>query len=207
LQTDAVSRADAAKMLNVSPRSVLSAVTVLGEGRRTAAPSRRAQPAAWRQGWEFRVDKPIDTGSDHDDEIAACRRWVESSLTRDELLQDMADAGLVRLLPAPPPEPAAPAGVGGPKSGQGEERQGDPATERVQGHGSGAAAGLAAGIVFSEPTDRDGAVVFQRACKFGLEAIVSKRLMAACRSAPSRDWLKVINPNSPAMVRARAGRF
>jgi ATP-dependent DNA ligase len=49
-------------------------------------------------------------------------------------------------------------------------------------------AASAAGIVFNEHTDRDGAVVFQHACGFGLEsrAIVSKRLMVPCRPAPSR---------------------
>jgi hypothetical protein len=28
-----------------------------------------------------------------------------------------------------------------------------------------------------------------------------------CRSGPSRDWLKVKNPDSPAMVRVREGRW
>jgi hypothetical protein len=37
----------------------------------------------------------------------------------------------------------------------------------------------------------------------GLEGIVSKRLGAPYRSGPSRNWLKVKNPDSPAMVRAR----
>jgi hypothetical protein len=34
-------------------------------------------------------------------------------------------------------------------------------------------------------------------------AIVSKGLTAPYRSGPSRDWLKVKNPDSPAMIRAR----
>jgi bifunctional non-homologous end joining protein LigD len=59
------------------------------------------------------------------------------------------------------------------------------------------------GIVFNEHTDQDGAVIFQHACKLGLEGIVSKRLSAPYRSGPSRDWLKVKNPNSPAMIRHR----
>jgi bifunctional non-homologous end joining protein LigD len=59
------------------------------------------------------------------------------------------------------------------------------------------------GIVFNEHTDEDGAVVFLHACKMGLEGIVSKRLTAPYRSGPSLDWLKVKNPNSPAMLRAR----
>jgi hypothetical protein len=58
-------------------------------------------------------------------------------------------------------------------------------------------------IVFSEHTDQEGATVFRHACKLALEGIVSKRLSAPYRSGPSRDWLKVKNPDSPAMRRAR----
>jgi ATP-dependent DNA ligase len=39
----------------------------------------------------------------------------------------------------------------------------------------------------------------------GLEGIVSKRMSAPYRSGPSRDWIKVKNPDSPAMVRHRKG--
>ena len=63
------------------------------------------------------------------------------------------------------------------------------------------------GIVFNEHTDQDGATVFQHACKMGLEGIVSKRLSAPYRSGPSRDWLKVKNPDSPAMIRAREAEW
>jgi bifunctional non-homologous end joining protein LigD len=59
--------------------------------------------------------------------------------------------------------------------------------------------------VYNEHTDEDGPIVFQHVCRFGLEGIVSKRLSAPYRSGPSRDWLKVKNPHSPAMRRARAG--
>jgi bifunctional non-homologous end joining protein LigD len=59
------------------------------------------------------------------------------------------------------------------------------------------------GIVLSEHTDDDGATIFRHACRMGLEGIVSKRLTAPYRSGPSRDWLKVKNPDSPAMIRAR----
>jgi bifunctional non-homologous end joining protein LigD len=59
------------------------------------------------------------------------------------------------------------------------------------------------GIVLSAHTDEDGAAIFQQACKMGLEGIVSKRLSAPYRSGPSRDWIKVKNPESPAMIRAR----
>jgi bifunctional non-homologous end joining protein LigD len=59
------------------------------------------------------------------------------------------------------------------------------------------------GIVLSDHTDDDGATIFRHACKLGLEGIVSKRLSAPYRSGPSRDWLKIKNPDSPAMIRAR----
>jgi bifunctional non-homologous end joining protein LigD len=62
-------------------------------------------------------------------------------------------------------------------------------------------------IVFNEHTDEDGATVFRHACKLGLEGIVSKRLSTPYRSGPSRDWIKVKNPDSPAIVRFREGRW
>jgi ATP-dependent DNA ligase len=68
-------------------------------------------------------------------------------------------------------------------------------------------AGSTTGITFNEHTEEDGAVVFRHACRMGLEGIVSKRLTAPYRSGPSRDWLKVKNPDSPAMVRHREGRW
>ena len=40
----------------------------------------------------------------------------------------------------------------------------------------------------------EGAVVFQHACKMGLEGIVSKRLGSRYRSGRSPDWLKFKNP-------------
>jgi bifunctional non-homologous end joining protein LigD len=64
-----------------------------------------------------------------------------------------------------------------------------------------------AGIVYNEHTDEDRAVVFRHACKLGFEDIVSKRLSAPYRSGSSRDWIKVKNPDSPAMVRHRAGTW
>jgi bifunctional non-homologous end joining protein LigD len=45
------------------------------------------------------------------------------------------------------------------------------------------------------------------ACRFGFEGIVSKRLSAPYRSGPSRDWIKVKNPDSPATQRARERRW
>lgn len=62
------------------------------------------------------------------------------------------------------------------------------------------------GIKLSEHLDGDGRAVFEQACKLGLEGIVSKRLSAPYLSAPSRDWLKVKNPDS-LMRRVRAGMW
>jgi bifunctional non-homologous end joining protein LigD len=63
------------------------------------------------------------------------------------------------------------------------------------------------GIMLNEHTDAAGELVFRQACAMGLEGIVSKRLAAPYRSGPSGDWIKVKNPNSPAMVRHREGRW
>jgi hypothetical protein len=54
--------------------------------------------------------------------------------------------------------------------------------------------------VFNEHTDQDGATVFEHACRFGFEGIVSKRLSASYRTGPSRNWIKVKNPNSPDLM-------
>jgi bifunctional non-homologous end joining protein LigD len=64
-----------------------------------------------------------------------------------------------------------------------------------------------AGIAINEHIDEDGAVVFLHACTMGLEGIVSKRLTSPYRSGRSMDWIKVKNPDSPAMVRHREGRW
>jgi bifunctional non-homologous end joining protein LigD len=63
------------------------------------------------------------------------------------------------------------------------------------------------GIVLSAHTGDDGVAIFRQACRMGLEGIVSKRLSAPYRSGRSQDWLKVKNPNSPAMVRHREDRW
>jgi bifunctional non-homologous end joining protein LigD len=63
------------------------------------------------------------------------------------------------------------------------------------------------GIVLGEHTDEDGATIFLQACRMRLEGIVSKRLSAPYRSGPSRDWIKVKNPDSPAMIRAREAEW
>jgi bifunctional non-homologous end joining protein LigD len=63
------------------------------------------------------------------------------------------------------------------------------------------------GIVLSDHTDEDGALLFVHARRMGLEGIVSKRLSAPYRSGRSRDWIKIKNPNSPAMIRAREAEW
>ena len=47
----------------------------------------------------------------------------------------------------------------------------------------------------------DGPTVFSHACKLGLEGIVSKRKDSAYRSGRSPDWLKMKNPDAPAVTR------
>jgi bifunctional non-homologous end joining protein LigD len=47
----------------------------------------------------------------------------------------------------------------------------------------------------------DGEVVFRHACKLGLEGIVSKRKSSPYRSGRSPDWLKMKNPDAPAVKR------
>jgi hypothetical protein len=49
-------------------------------------------------------------------------------------------------------------------------------------------------IVFSEALSAEGALVFAKACKLGLEGIASKRAGSRYRSGTSRIWLKSKNP-------------
>ena len=49
--------------------------------------------------------------------------------------------------------------------------------------------------------DHPDDIVFQHACKMGLEGIVSKRLGSTYRSGRSLDWLKFKNPEAPAVKR------
>jgi bifunctional non-homologous end joining protein LigD len=56
-------------------------------------------------------------------------------------------------------------------------------------------------IVLNEHFTEDGAVVFREACKLGCEGIVSKRLGSPYRSGRSPHWLKVKNPDAPAVTR------
>jgi bifunctional non-homologous end joining protein LigD len=57
------------------------------------------------------------------------------------------------------------------------------------------------GLTFNECFHEDGAIVFREACRLGCEGIVSKRLGSPYRSGRSRHWVKVKNPNAPAVKR------
>jgi bifunctional non-homologous end joining protein LigD len=57
------------------------------------------------------------------------------------------------------------------------------------------------GIRLNEHLQLDGELVFEHACRLGLEGIVSKRLGSRYRSGRSPDWLKSKNPDSPAVKR------
>jgi bifunctional non-homologous end joining protein LigD len=48
-----------------------------------------------------------------------------------------------------------------------------------------------------------GPGLFRQACKLGLEGLVSKHRDRAYRAGRSPNWIKVKNPNSPAMHRAK----
>jgi bifunctional non-homologous end joining protein LigD len=54
---------------------------------------------------------------------------------------------------------------------------------------------------FVEHMAGEGPIIFHHACKMKLEGIVSKRKDLGYRSGPSKNWLKVKNPASPAMLR------
>ena len=56
-------------------------------------------------------------------------------------------------------------------------------------------------IVLNAHYEEDGATVFRAACKLGCEGIVSKRLGSIYRRGRSPLWLKVKNPNAPAVKR------
>jgi bifunctional non-homologous end joining protein LigD len=57
------------------------------------------------------------------------------------------------------------------------------------------------GIAPNEHYEGDGAIVFKYACKLGCEGIVSKRRGSQYRSGRSAHWVKVKNPNAPAVKR------
>jgi ATP-dependent DNA ligase len=64
-----------------------------------------------------------------------------------------------------------------------------------------------AGIVYNEHMAGDGAVIFQHACRLGLEGVVSKRRDLPYRSGRVKSWLKIKNPKSPGALRIEEGTF
>jgi bifunctional non-homologous end joining protein LigD len=56
-------------------------------------------------------------------------------------------------------------------------------------------------IVLNKHYEEDGAIVFREACRLGCEGIVSKKLSSIYRRGRSPLWLKVKNPNAPAVKR------
>jgi bifunctional non-homologous end joining protein LigD len=60
------------------------------------------------------------------------------------------------------------------------------------------------GMRFSEHLDGNGEIIFDRACKMGLEGIVSNRLDLPA-SVESKSWVKIKNPASPAVLQIEDG--
>src|SRR5262249_58015948 len=56
-------------------------------------------------------------------------------------------------------------------------------------------------ITLNEHFEEDGAAVYRAACQLGCEGIVSKRLGSIYRRGRSHHWVKVKNPNAPAVRR------
>jgi len=54
-------------------------------------------------------------------------------------------------------------------------------------------------IVLNEQFEEDGAAVYRAACQLGCEGVVSKRLGSPYRFGRSPNWVKVKNPNAPAV--------
>jgi hypothetical protein len=62
--------------------------------------------------------------------------------------------------------------------------------------------GAGGGIQLSEHLDGShGPMIFDHACRLGLEGIVSKRRDRPYRSGRCSDWIKVKNPNAPTATR------
>ena len=61
--------------------------------------------------------------------------------------------------------------------------------------------GANSSLVINTYYEADGAIVFREACRLGCEGIVSKRLGSPYRSGRTMNWIKVKNPNAPAVKR------
>ena len=56
-------------------------------------------------------------------------------------------------------------------------------------------------IILNEHYEGDGEIVFREACRLGCEGVVSKRLGSTYRRGRSPLWVKVKNPDAPAVKR------
>jgi len=63
------------------------------------------------------------------------------------------------------------------------------------------------GLIYSDHYEGDGAILFEHACRMGLEGIVSKKRDSIYLPECSRSWIKVRNPASPAMQRYDEGTW
>jgi bifunctional non-homologous end joining protein LigD len=59
------------------------------------------------------------------------------------------------------------------------------------------------GISINATYDGDGAAIYEHACALGCEGIVSKRLGSPYRAGRTDQWLKMKNPEAPAVRRER----
>ena len=82
----------------------------------------------------------------------------------------------------------------------GDDLRHDPLTVR-KGLLGNLLAGSAPGLRLNEHVEDDGPVVFENACKLGLEGIVSKQKNSRYLSGLSQHWIKSKNPNAPAVKR------
>jgi hypothetical protein len=65
--------------------------------------------------------------------------------------------------------------------------------------GSSVVATAPSGIHYNKHVEGDGEIVFEHACRMGLEGIVSKHREHAYRSGRSKTWLKVKSPAAPGL--------
>jgi len=63
------------------------------------------------------------------------------------------------------------------------------------------------GLEYNDHLTGAGAEIFAHACRLGHEGVVAKRMDLGYESGRSRRWLKIKNPDSPAMQRVRDETF
>lgn len=63
------------------------------------------------------------------------------------------------------------------------------------------------GIEYIEHIEGDGDKIFDHACKLRHEGIIAKRVDRPYESGRSRHWVKIKNPDSPAMKRVQDETF